>query len=353
MNDHLLSLGFVKSLSESTLYIKKNGADLTIVSIYVDDLLITGSKQELIDCFKAEMFKEFEMTDLGLMSYFLGLEVRQRKNEIFINQSKYAKEILKKFHMEGCKPVDTPMQPRVKFYKDDGAVKVNENHYRSLLGCLMYLSASRPDIMHAVGLLSRFMHCASEEYLQAAKRVMRYIKGTIDFGVKYVCCPNFKLVGFSDSDWAGSVDDMKSTTGFCFNFGSGAINWCSRKQEIIAQSTAEAEFVAAAAATNHALWLRKILKDLNEEQVEPTSIFVDNQVAISISSNPVFHGKTKHFKIKFYFIREIQKEGEVLLVYCRAEDQIADGFTKALPKAKFADSTNKMGVCSIKDKEEC
>ncbi|KAG8634205.1 hypothetical protein MANES_17G018112v8 [Manihot esculenta] len=167
--------------------------------------------------------------------------------------------------MEGCKPVDTLMQPRVKFYKYDSVVKVNENHYRSLLSCLMYISASRPDIMHVVSHLSRFLHCASEEHLQAAKRVVRYIKGTIDFGGFWIVTQNFKLVGFSDSDWAGSIYDMKSTTGFCFNFGLGVIKWCSKKQEIIAQSTEEAEFVAATAAANHALWLRKILKDLNEE----------------------------------------------------------------------------------------
>ncbi|KAG8647676.1 hypothetical protein MANES_09G096383v8 [Manihot esculenta] len=154
------------------------------------------------------------MTDLGLMSYFLSLEVRQRKNEIFINQSKYIKEILKKFHMEGCKPVDTVRQPRVKFCKDDHAAKVNENHYRSLLGYLMYLTASRFDIMHIVSLISRFMHCASEEHLQIAKCIVRFIKGIIDFGVKYACSQNFKLVGFSHSDLVGSIDDMKSTTGF-------------------------------------------------------------------------------------------------------------------------------------------
>ncbi|CAL5403595.1 unnamed protein product [Camellia sinensis] len=227
IDSHLLSLGFVKSLSEFTLYVKE-ATDLIVVSVYVDDLLITGSNEDLIKEFKAEMLKVFEMTDLGLMSYFLGMEVKQRQHE------------------------------KEKFSKDDGVDKVDEGLYRSLTGCLMYLTATRPNIMHAVSLLSRFMHCASEVHFQAAKRILRYIKGTVNYGIKFTHCSDFKFHGFFNSDWGGSIDDMRSTTGFCFSFGSGMFSWCSRKQEIIAQSTAEAEYVAATAAVNQALWFRKL-----------------------------------------------------------------------------------------------
>ncbi|CAL5381550.1 unnamed protein product [Camellia sinensis] len=345
IDSHLLSLGFVKSLSEFTLYVKE-ATDLIVVSVYVDDLLITGSNEDLVKEFKAEMLKVFEMTDLGMMSYFLGMEVKQRQHEVFICQQKYAKEILKKFHMEDCKATSTPMNQKEKFSKDDGVDKVDEGLYRSLIGCLMYLTATRPDIMHAVSLLSRFMHCASEVHFQAAKRILRYIKGTINYGIKFTHCSDFKFHGFSDSDWGGSIDDMRSTTGFCFSFGSGMFSWCSRKQEIIAQSTAEAEYVAATAAVNQALWFRKLLTDLHMEQEESTQIFVDNQAAISISNNPVFHGKTKHFKIKLYFLREVQKEGEVLLLHCKTENQVADILTKALSKARFEFLREKLGMSS-------
>ncbi|CAL5331407.1 unnamed protein product [Camellia sinensis] len=345
IDSHLLSLGFVKSLSEFTLYVKE-ATDLIVVPVYVDDLLITWSNEDLIKEFKAEMLKVFEMTDLGMMSYFLGMEVKQRQHEVFICQQKYAKEILKKFHMEDCKATSTPMNQKEKFSKDDGIDKVDEGLYRSLIGCLMYLTATRPDIMHAVSLLSRFMHCASEVHFQAAKRILRYIKGTINYGIKFTHCSDFKFHGFSDSDWGGSIDDMRSTTGFCFSFGSGMFSWCSRKQEIIAQSTAEAEYVAATAAVNQALWFRKLLTDLHMEQEESTQIFVDNQAAISISNNPVFHGKTKHFKIKLYFLREVQKEGEVLLLHCKTENQVADILTKALSKARFEFLREKLGMSS-------
>ncbi|RVX02654.1 Retrovirus-related Pol polyprotein from transposon TNT 1-94 [Vitis vinifera] len=184
-----------------------------------------------------EIFVE-QPEDLGEMSYFLGMEVHQKQNEIFICQQKYAKEILKKFKMEECKSTSTPMNQKEKFCKEDGAEKVDEGLYRSMIGCLMYLTATRPDIMHAVSLLSRYMHCASEIHFQAAKRVIRYVKGTVDYGIKF---------------------------SYCFSFGSGVFSWSSRKQEVVAQSTAEAEYIAAAAAVNQALWLRKLLTDFGYE----------------------------------------------------------------------------------------
>ena len=152
--------------------------------------------------------------------------------------------------MEECKATNTSMNKKEKLCKDDGADKIDEGYFRSLIGCLMYLTTTRPDILFAVSLLSCFMHGASELHLRAAKRILRYIKG-----VKFEKCQSFKLHGFSDSDWAGSIEDMKRTSGYCFNLGSGVFSWCSKKQEIVEQSTAEAEFIATTAAVNQALWL--------------------------------------------------------------------------------------------------
>jgi hypothetical protein len=176
--------------------------------------------------------------------------------------------------------------------------------------------------------------------------VLRYVKDTTDFGVFFSQTQDPKLQGYSDSDWGGSLDDMKSTSGYCFSFGTGIFSWSSKKQEVVAQSTAEAEFIAATAAVNQALWLRKLMVDLKEEQASSTKVFVDNQAAIAISSNPVFHGKTKHFNIKLYFIREVQNNGDVSLTYCRSDDQLADIFTKPLPRNKFEQLRLKIGVCS-------
>lgn len=259
----MLSLGFKKSLSEATLYVKCQSNNVLIVSLYVDDLLLTGNDAWLVEEFKQEMMKVFEMTGLGLMTFFLGMEIKQAEHEVFICQKKYAKEILNKFKLEECKEIRTPMNQKEKLCKEDGADKVDDGYFRSLIGCLMYLTATRPAILNAVSIMSRFMHCASELHLKAAKRVIRYVKGTSDFGVKFTRSKEFKLVGFSDSDWGGSIDDMRSTSGYCFTLGSGVFSWSSKKQETVAQSTAEAEFVAATAAVNQALWLKE---DFNGSQ---------------------------------------------------------------------------------------
>ncbi|XP_075080568.1 secreted RxLR effector protein 161-like [Nicotiana tabacum] len=206
--------------------------------------------------------------------------------------------------MEDCKPMTTPMNQKKKFCKEDGAEKIDIGLYRSLIGCLMYLTATRPDTVHSVSLLSRYMHCASEIHFQAAKHIIRYVKGTVNFGIMFKRALDFQFNGYFDTDWAGCLDDMRSTSGYCFSFGSGAFSWCSKKQDVVAQSTAEAEYIAATSAVNQALWVRKLLTDLYMEQKKSTGIFVDNQAAISIADNLVFHGKTKHFKIKLYFLRD-------------------------------------------------
>ena len=221
IDTHLLTLGFHKSLSEFTLYIKKIEEDILIVSLYVDDLLVTRSNAGFVNKFKVEMEQVFNMTDLGEMSYFLGMEVHQKQNEIFICQQKYAKEILKKFRMEECKPTSTPMNQKEKFYKEDGAEKVYEGLYRSMIGCLMYLTATRPYIINDVSLLSRYMHCASEIHFQAAKRVIRYVIGTVDYGIKFSQVQSFNFHGFSDSDWVGCVDDMRTVLALVLVFFHG------------------------------------------------------------------------------------------------------------------------------------
>ncbi|KAK9668714.1 hypothetical protein RND81_13G080700 [Saponaria officinalis] len=200
----------------------------------------------MILTFKEEMKKRFEMTDLGLMNFFLGMEVHQAEG-IFISQTKYAREILKRFKMENCKSVSTPLVVNEKLSKDDGSKEVDLKQYRSLVGSLLYLTVTRPDLMFATSLLSRFMSKPSEVRMGTAKRVLRYQKGTLDFGVLYQPCSDPRLIAYSDSDWAGSVDDTKSTSGYAFTFGSGVFSWNSKKQDIVAQSTAEAEYVAASA----------------------------------------------------------------------------------------------------------
>lgn len=173
------------------------------------------------------------------------------------------KKVLRKFNMEECKPTATPMNQKERFCKEDEAKRVDERLYKSLIRCLMYLIATRPDIMYAMSLLSRYMHCASEIHFQAAKRILRYVKGTIDYGIRFSQVKSFNLLGYSDSDWAGCVDDKRSTSGYCFTLGFSMFSLCYKKQEVIAQSTTEAEYIADVVAVNQALWIRKLMIDLH------------------------------------------------------------------------------------------
>lgn len=298
----------------------------------------------MIEDFKRDLMKKYEMSDLGLLHYFLGIEIYQNKEDIFICQRKYARTLLEKFKMRDCKPVATPLIVNEKLSKEDGSKKVDESLYRSLVGSLLYLTITRPDIMYATSMSSRFMHNASQTHLGVAKRVLRYLQGTLDFGILYEKNVNAKLLGFCDSDWAGCVDDMKSTSGYAFSLGSGVFSWASKKQQTVAQSTAEAEYVLASLATSQAIWLRRILEDVGEKQGEATPILCDNKSAIAMTKNPVYHSRTKHIAIKHHFIREAVEDEEIQLKYCATEDQVADIFTKALSKEKFQYFREMLGV---------
>ncbi|KAA3481957.1 Retrovirus-related Pol polyprotein from transposon TNT 1-94 [Gossypium australe] len=223
VDEHLLNIDFVKSLSESTLYVKKSGTNLFIVSLYVDDMLVTRNDASQIELFKKDMMEVFEITDLGEMHYLSGIEIKQNQNE----------------------SVNTSMNQKEKLQKMDGANPADEKVYKSFVGCLMYLTSTRLDIMYIVSVLSRFLHYVSEIHMIAAKKALRYLKGTLAYGINFSKVEKFNLKGYFDSDWAVALDDMRSTSGYCFTFGLSCFSWCSRKQEMVNQSTAEVEFIAA------------------------------------------------------------------------------------------------------------
>ncbi|KAI5334710.1 hypothetical protein L3X38_024843 [Prunus dulcis] len=347
IDTYLYQCGFHRSPSEATLYVRtKEGVGTLIISIYVDDIVYTGSSDELVKEFKAEMMCKYEMSDLGLLHHFLGMGVTQTEGSIFIHQKKYALTLLDKFGLKDCKSVSTPLVATDKLKREDGSDPADESLFRKIVGSLLYLTATRPDIMFSACLLARFMHNPSKMHYGAAKRVLRYIQGTIDYGIEYVTGKSTLLVGYCDSDWSGSEEDMKSTSGYAFSFGSGAFSWASVKQHSVALSTAEAEYVSAAEATSQAIWLRFVLEDFGEEQTTATTVFCDNTSAIAMAKNPVFHQRSKHIKRKFHFIRDAIQEDVIELLYCKGEEQIADIFTKALPKDRFDYLRRMLGVKS-------
>jgi hypothetical protein len=287
------------------------------------------------------------MSMLGELSFFLGLHISQSNKGIFISQTKYIKEMLKKFGMEDCAPVSTPMITGCKLRKDDESPEENQTLYRSMIGNLLYVTTSRPDIMQAVGLVARFQSAPKETHVQAVKRIFRYLKGTLDFGLWYSRSKDFTLTTYTDADWEGSIDDKKSTSGGALFLGNCLVSWLRKKQTSISLSTTEAEYIAATTCCTQVLWMKQTLKDIKVEYDQPISIICDNTSAINISKNLVMHSKMKHIPIKYHFLREQVVEQSVKLEYIATKEQVADIFTKPLPRDTFEYLRQKLGVISL------
>jgi hypothetical protein len=237
------------------------------------------------------------MKDLGLMHYFLGLEVWQSPERILLNQGKYAVEILKRFDMLECKSMNTPMETKPKILVDTSLELIDATLYRQIIGSLMYLTNTRPNICFSMNTLSQFLLEPRHVHLVAAKHVMRYLKGTLDCGLRYDGYHDFTLSGYTDLDWAGSVSDRKSTSRCCFSLGSAMISWYSRKKSNISLSTTEEEYIVVCSTSCEAIWLHKLLTGLFELEMEETMILCDNQRCIKMTKNHVFHDKSKHIEI--------------------------------------------------------
>ena len=287
------------------------------------------------------------MTDLGKMRFFLGIEVIQRIDGKFICQKKYAIDVLNRFGMAESNLVSSPIVLGVKLNKDDQGVQVDESYYRQIVGSLMYLTTTRPNMMFSVSLISRFMSRPTELHLQAAKRILRYLQGTTNFGILYKREGVDELRAFIDSDYAGDLEDRKSTSGYVFLISSGAVSWLSKKQPIVTLSTTEAEFVAAAGCASQAVWMRRVLDNLGLAKKECTTIWCDNSSTIKLSKNPVMHGRSKHIDVRFHFLRDLVNDGIIQLMHCRTQEQIADLMTKALKLETFQKLREALGVCKI------
>eukprot|EP00253_Pinus_taeda_P019228 PITA_19228 len=305
---------------------------------------------------KDVMKEEFEMTDMGFLRYFLGIEVDQNEKEIFISQERYVNQVLSRFNMQDCKAAITPTVMGLKLSREDSNKDFDPSLYKSIVGSLMYLTTTRPNIMYAVSLIFRFMERPKEAHWKAAKRILRYVKGTKMFGILYNVSEHSDLVGYTDSDWARSVDDRKSTSGYVFHMGSGAISWASKKLSIVALSIAEAEYVAATAVACQVVWMRRMLRSLGQEKAKATVIFCDNSSAITLSKNSMFHKRTKHIDTRFHYIRELVNNGEIILEHCRTQEQVADILTKPLDQKSFEFLRKCLGMTecpAIEIKGEC
>ncbi|XP_038885842.1 secreted RxLR effector protein 161-like [Benincasa hispida] len=242
------------------------------------------------------------------MSYYLDI-VKQKDKGIFITHEGYAKEVIKKFKMDDFNPVNTPMECGIQLSRCEEGERVYLTLFKSLARSLRYLTCTRLDILYTVGVINHFMEKPITTHLKATKRILRYIKGMINYNLYYFVSDNYKLLGYSDSDWSRDVDDYKSITGFVFYMGDTAFTWMSKKQQIVTLSTCEAKYVVVISCICHAIWLRNLLLELELPQEEPTKTFVDNKSTIALAKNPVFYNRSKHIDMRYHYIRKCIKKG--------------------------------------------
>ncbi|GJW19653.1 putative ribonuclease H-like domain-containing protein [Tanacetum coccineum] len=303
LSTFLLKNGYRRGTIDKTLFLKKDKHDIILVQVYVDDIIFGSTKKSWCDEFEALMKSRFQMSSMGELTFFLGLQVKQKPNGIFISQDKYVAEILKKFDFASVKTASTPIETQKPLVKDEEASDVDVHLYRSMIGSLMYVTASRPDIMFAVCACSRFQVTPKTSHLSAVKRIFRYLKGKPKLGLWYPRESSFDLESYSDSDYAGANLDRKSTIGGCQFLGRRLITWQCKKQTIVATSTTEAEYVAAASCCGQVLWIQNQMLDYGFNFMN-TKIYIDNESTICIVKNPVYHSKTKHIAIRHHFIRD-------------------------------------------------
>ncbi|KAJ0536362.1 putative RNA-directed DNA polymerase [Helianthus annuus] len=350
LTDVLVNVGFVQSSCDHSLYIMCKSSVITVLLVYVDDIIVTGNSDAEIKRVKTLLSDNFQIKDLGILKYFLGLEVVYDKSGLCLNQRKYCLELLAEFGYLGCKPVSTPIElshvVNKKNVKEQEEL-VNVTNYQKLIGNLIYLSLTRPDISYAVQYLSQFMHKPLSAHLKIALRLLRYLKLSPGKGLLFKRSNNFDLSCFADSDWAKCVDTRRSVTGFCIFLGENLVSWKSKKQSTVSRSTVEAEYRAMCSATCELVWIVNVLSELGVSYKLPIQVFCDSSAAISIAANPVFHERTKHFEIDLYFLREKVSIGFIVTRKVDTEDQLADIFTKGLSITQHNMFCKQLGMIDV------
>lgn len=339
----LTQLGFTLSKGDtSLLYYNKNG-HMIFVLIYVDDIIVASSSEEATTALVKDLEKDFALKDLGNLHYFLGIEVKRNHDGLVMSQTRYATDILKSASMDKSKPVDTPLSTTEKLSATEGeSLGVEDStKYRSLVRALQYLTLTRPDILYAVNKVCQFLHAPTTTHWSAVKRILRYVNGTINMGLKIRKSSSMLVSALSDADWVGCVDDRRSTGGFAVFVGPNLISWSARKQPTISRSSTETEYKALANANAELMWIQGLMSELRISHPPAARLWCDNIGATYLSANPVFHARTKHIEIDFHFVRIAQKLLDIR--YINTNDQLTDGFTKPLAVSKmktFKDNLN-------------
>ncbi|KAL4324423.1 hypothetical protein GQ457_11G022250 [Hibiscus cannabinus] len=346
LTDALLQQGFKQAASDNSLFIKGQGDDFIALLIYVDDVVLASPNIAAITDIKEYLDNAFKIKDLGKLNFFLGFEIARSSVGINLCQRKYTLDLLNDSGFIDSKPAPTPIVPNKHLSKQDGIPLDDVTGYRILVGKLLYLTNSRPDISFAVQQLSQFISAPTDLHLKALHRVLRYLKGTPGQGIFFPASNPLQLSAFSDSDWATCPDSRKSVTGLCVFLGSSLISWKSKKQQTVSRSSSEAEYRALAAVTCELQWIKYLLSDL-QISYTTANLYCDNLSAIKLAENPVHHERTKHIEIDCHLIREKVRSKDITLLPVTSQNQLADCFTKALPVSTFQTSISKLGIHNL------
>jgi histone deacetylase 1/2 len=345
----LAALGFVPSKADTSLFILQRPTITMFLLVYVDDIIVISSSPTTVDRLVSRLSQQFAIKDLGTLHYFLGVEVHTLKTGLSLTQRKYALDILARAGMLKCSSASTPMAANERLCAEDGDLLSDEDAtlYRSLVGGLQYLTLTRPDLSFSVNRVCQYLHAPRSSHWSAVKRILRYVHGTVAHGLLVQPSRSDALSAYSDADWAGSLDDRRSTGGFALFHGSCLVAWSAKKQDTVSRSSTEAEYKAVANATAELIWVEGLLKDIGVPTVSTLVLWCDNVGATYLSSNPVFHARTKHIEIDYHFVRERVARKLLRIQFISSRDQLADIFTKPLPLPLFQECKRNLNMLSI------
>ena len=364
LSEYLLKEGYVNNPICPCVFIKKSETGFAIIAVYVDDLNLVGTPEELTKT--AEYLKkEFEMKDLGKTKFCIGLQIEHFPNGVLVHQSTYIKKILKRFNMDKAHPLSSPMVVRSLDVKNDPFRPCEKGEellgpevpYLSAIGALMYLAnCTRPDIAFSVNLLARYSSAPTRRHWKGIQHILRYLNGTTDMGLFYSNKSKEKLLGYADAGYLSDPHKARSQTGYVFNYNGTAISWRSVKQTMVATSSNHSEILAIHEASRECIWLRSMIYHIQEScglssvKDKPTILFEDNAACIAqIKGGYIKGDRTKHISPKFFYTHELQKNGEIDVQQIRSSDNLADLFTKALPTSTFKKLIYKVGMQKVKD----
>ncbi|KAK4411317.1 Retrovirus-related Pol polyprotein from transposon RE2 [Sesamum angolense] len=344
LTSRLLDFGFIQSPHDNCLFLKDSGDNFVALLVYVDDILLTGASEDNLTAVKEYLDRLFTIKDLGTAKYFLGLELTRSSHGLHVTQHKYLQDILLDASMTDAKPASTPFPPGLKLTLDGGSLLPSPDRYRRLVGRLLYLGFTRPDISFPVQQLSQFLQSPRTTHWDAALHILRYLRGSSSLGLFFSSRSSLQLSAFSDAAWASCLDSRRSITGFCIFLGSSIISWKTKKQATVSRSSAEAEYRSMASTVSELLWISYLLRDFQLSIQQPIPFWCDNKAALHITANPVFHERTKHLDIDCHLVRDQFKAGFISPTHIAGPHQPADLFTKAVPLPTFTRLLSKLGL---------